>query len=66
MKRAIGIHLAGEQPTAKEQSALVEQADAMFGEGCYSLKRIVAWDIQEKKRIVRLDAWPNEEMAVLV
>jgi hypothetical protein len=54
MPKAIGIQLAGEQPTAEERHALELHAQTELGE--YRLRLIVAFDPVKKKRIVRLDA----------
>ena len=56
MKKAIGIILQGEQPTADEKLQLETRAKAEIP-GSFEVKRIVAWDVVEQKRIVRLDAY---------
>lgn len=54
MRKAVGVHLQGEQPTAEERAQLEDRAKRELG--TYTVRRTVAYDLIKKKRVVRLDA----------
>ena len=53
--KAVGVHLEGEQPTEAERQELERMAEEA-GLTKYRVRRTVAWNAYEQKRIVRLDA----------
>jgi len=56
MKKAIGIQLQGDKPTAEERERLEARAKAEIGEGKYKVTLVRYYDALNKKSGVRLDA----------
>jgi hypothetical protein len=53
---ALGVHCKGEVPSAAERAALIERADKQFGHDNYLIVKIRAYDVCERRAVMRLDA----------